>query len=55
MVQKSRGFFKFLGMAKEHRITPGEDKMYDLGLLSEAKKQMQGQGLAPAARKSLKK
>jgi len=28
--------------------TPEKDKMYDLGLLSEAQKKIQGQGLAPA-------
>ena len=28
---------------------PEEDKMYDMGLLSEAQKKIQGQGLAPAA------
>ena len=29
--------------------TPEKDKMYDLGSVSEAKKKVQGQGLAPAA------
>jgi len=42
-------------VAKEHRIPPDKDKMYDLGLLSEDKKQMEEQEPAPAAQKSLKK
>ena len=28
--------------------TPGEDKMYDLAAVSEAKESLDGQGLAPA-------
>jgi len=49
----------FFGDVQGTSYPPWKSKMYDLGLLSEAKEGMEGQGLAPAAaekpRKKLEK